>query len=190
MGAAIAVALAVGIGTTGVRSNTTYKKPTQIIAAAKTTTLTDYHSNTEFTKSSDVKKIISTYSVKKEGYKDQVSYVRSITADTSLTQSIKESVTTTYDFSNIVSVSGKNAALESCLTSAYGFSVSNRSNMNETFKLSSENGADLNIYVLNRTYDYQLWETDLSHDISSDSYLGNGTIKRPVGLIITVSKNS
>ena len=225
MGAAIAVALAVGIGTTGVRSNTTYKKPTQIIAAAKTTTLTDYHSNTEFTKSSDVKKIISTYglkdsdktnkivyipvnnysvndadgqnnevsvdtrlssySVKKEGYKDQVSYVRSITADTSLTQSIKESVTTTYDFSNIVSVSGKNAALES-----YGFSVSNRSNMNETFKLSSENGADLNIYVLDRTYDYQLWETDLSHDISSDSYLGNGTIKRPVGLIITVSKNS
>ena len=50
--------------------------------------------------------------------------------------------------------------------------------------------ADLNIYVLDRTYDYQLWETDLSHDISSDSYLGNGTIKRPVGLIITVSKNS
>ena len=211
MGAAIAVALAVGIGTTGVISNTTYKKPTQIIAAAKTTTLTDYHSNTEFTKSSDVKKIISTYglkdsdgqnnevpvdtrlanySVKKKGYKDQVSYVRSITANTSLAQSIKESVTTTYDFSNIVSVSGKNAALESCLTSAYGFSVSNRSNMNETFKLSSENGADLNIYVLNRTYDYQLWETDLSHDISSDSYLGNGTIKRPVGLIITVSKNS
>ena len=61
MGAAVAVALAVGIGTTGVISNTTYKKPTQIIAAAKTTTLTDYHSNTEFTKSSDVKKIISTY---------------------------------------------------------------------------------------------------------------------------------
>ena len=214
MGAAIAVALAVGIGTTGVISNTTYKKPTQIIAAAKTTTLTDYHSNTEFTKSSDVKKIISTYglkdsdktnkivyipvnnysvndadgqnnevsvdtrlssySVKKEGYKDQVSYVRSITADTSLTQSIKESVATTYDFSNI----------------AYGFSVSSRSNINETFKLSSKNGTDLNIYVLNRTYDYQLWETDLSHDISSDSYLGNGTIKRPVGLIITVSKNS
>ena len=229
MGAAIAVALAAGVGTTGVSSNTTYKKPTQIVASAKTTTLTDYHSNTEFTKSSDVKKIISTYglkdsdktskivyipvnnysvndadgqnnevpvdtrlanySVKKKGYKDQVSYV-SITADTSLAQSIKESVTTTYDFSNIVSVSGKNAALESCLTSAYGFSVSNRSNMNETFKLSSENGANLNIYVLDRTYDYQLWETDLSHDISSDSYLGNGTIKRPVGLIITVSKNS
>ena len=58
MGAAVAVALAVGIGTTGVRSNTTYKKPTQIIAAAKTTTLTDYHSNTEFTKSSDVKNYI------------------------------------------------------------------------------------------------------------------------------------
>ena len=126
MGAAIAVALAAGVGTTGVSSNTTYKKPTQIVASAKTTTLTDYHSNTEFTKSSDVKKIISTYglkdsdktskivyipvnnysvndadgqnnevpvdtrlasySVKKEGYKDQVSYVRSITADTSLTQ--------------------------------------------------------------------------------------------------------
>ena len=126
MGAAVAVALAAGVGTTGVSSNTTYKKPTQIIAAAKTTTLTDYHSNTEFTKSSDVKKIISTYglkdsdktskivyipvnnysvndadgqnnevsvdtrlssySVKKEGYKDQVSYVRSIAADTSLTQ--------------------------------------------------------------------------------------------------------
>ena len=216
MGAAIAVALAAGVGTTGVSSNTTYKKPTQIVASAKTTTLTDYHSNTEFTKSSDVKKIISTYGLKdsdktskivyipvnnysvndadgqnnEKGYKDQVSYVRSITADTSLAQSIKESVTTTYDFSNIVSVSGKNAALESCLTSAYGFSVSNRSNMNETFKLSSENGANLNIYVLDRTYDYQLWETDLSHDISSDSYLGNGTIKRPIGLIITVSKNS
>ena len=133
---------------------------------------------------------LASYSVKKEGYKDQVSYVRSITADTSLTQSIKESAATTYDFSNIASVSGKNTALESCLTSAYGFSVSSRSNMNETFKLSSKNGADLNIYVLDRTYDYQLWETDLSHDISSDSYLGNGTIKRPVGLIITVSENS
>ena len=58
-----------------------------------------------------------------------------------------ESVATTYDFSNIASVSGKNTALESCLTSAYGFSVSNRSNINETFKLSSKNGADLNIYV-------------------------------------------
>ena len=64
MGAAVAVALAAGVGTTGVSSNTTYKKPTQIIAAAKTTTLTDYHSNTEFTKSSDVKKIISTYGLK------------------------------------------------------------------------------------------------------------------------------
>ena len=117
MGAAIAIALAVGIGTTGVRSNTTYKKPTQIIASCQNNNLTDYHSNTEFTKSSDVKKIISTYglkdsdktskivyipvnnysvndadgqnnevpvdtrlanySVKKKGYKDQVSYVRS-----------------------------------------------------------------------------------------------------------------
>ena len=56
---------------------------------------------------------LANYAVKKKGYKDQVSYVRSITADTSLAQSIKESVTTTYDFSNIVSVSGKNAALES-----------------------------------------------------------------------------
>ena len=230
MGAAIAVALAAGVGTTGVRSNTTYKKPTQIVASAKTTTLTDYHSNTEFTRSSDVKKIISTYglkdsnktskivyipinnysvndadgqnnevpvdtrlasySVKKKGYKDQVSYVRSSTTDTSLAQSIKESVATTYDFSNIASVSGKNTALESCLTSAYGFSVSSRSNVNETFKLSSKNGADLNIYVLDRTYNYQLWETDLSHDISSDSYLGNGTIKRPIGIIITISENS
>ena len=58
MGAAVAVALAAGVGTTGVSSNTTYKKPTQIIAAAKTTTLTDYHSNTEFTKSSDTGQII------------------------------------------------------------------------------------------------------------------------------------
>ena len=32
MGAAVAVALAAGVGTTGVSSNTTYKKPTQIIA--------------------------------------------------------------------------------------------------------------------------------------------------------------
>ena len=40
MGAAVAVALAAGVGTTGVSSNTTYKKPTQIIAAAKTTTAT------------------------------------------------------------------------------------------------------------------------------------------------------
>jgi hypothetical protein len=61
---------------------------------------------------------LASYSVKKKGYKDQVSYVRSITADTSLTQSIKESAATTYDFSNIASVSGKNTALESCLTSA------------------------------------------------------------------------
>lgn len=35
-------------------------------------------------------------------------------------------------------------------------SLLNRSNINETFKLSSKNGADLNIYVLDRTYDYQL----------------------------------
>ncbi|MFR4611640.1 MAG: hypothetical protein ACLT61_13205 [Anaerostipes hadrus] len=75
MGAAIAVALAVGIGTTGVISNTTYKKPTQIIAAAKTTTLTDYHSNTEFTKSSDVKKIISTYGLKDSDKTSKIVYI-------------------------------------------------------------------------------------------------------------------
>lgn len=229
MGAVIAAALAVGAGTTGVKSNTTYKEPTQIVTSAKTTTLTDYHSNTEFTKSSDVKKIsaayglkdsaktskivyipvndysvsdadgqndevsvetrLASYSVKKKGYKDQASYVRSSSADTSLNQAVKESVSTTYDFSNIASVSGKKAALKSCLTTAYGFSVSKKSNVNETFKLSSKNGADLNIYVLNRAYDYQLWETDLSHDVPSDSYLGNGTVKRPVGIIITVSEN-
>lgn len=60
--------------------------------------------------------------------------------------------------------------------------------MNETFKLSSKNGADLNIYVLDRTYDYQLWETDLSHDISSDSYLGNGTIKRQLVSSLLLAK--
>mgnify|MGYP000308488155 CR=1 FL=1 len=65
---------------------------------------------------------LANYSVKKKGYKDQVSYVRSITANTSLAQSIKESVTTTYDFSNIViCIVEKNAALESCLTSALWF---------------------------------------------------------------------
>ncbi len=132
---------------------------------------------------------LANYSVKKKGYKDQVSYVRSITANTSLAQSIKESVTTTYDFS-ISYLYLEKCGIRIMFNICIWFSVSNRSNMNETFKLSSENGADLNIYVLNRTYDYQLWETDLSHDISSDSYLGNGTIKRPVGLIITVSKNS
>ena len=210
MGAAIAVALAAGVGTTGVRSNTTYKKPTQIVASVKKIISTyglkdsdktskivyipvnNYSVNDADGQNNEVPvdTRLASYSVKKKGYKDQVSYVRSSTADTSLAQSIKESVATTYDFSNIASVSGKNTALESCLTSAYGFSVSNRSNINETFKLSSKNGADLNIYVLDRTYDYQLWETDLSHDISSDSYLGNGTIKRPVGIIITVSENS
>lgn len=229
MGAVIAVAVAVGAGTTGVRSNTTYKKPTQIITSAKTTTLTDYHSNVEFTKSSDVKKIsksyglknsektskivyipvndfsvndadgqneevsvetrLASYSVKKKGYKDQTSYVRSDKADATLTQTIQESVSGTYDFSNIKSVSGKYSALRSCLTSAYGFNVSKKSNVNDTFKLSTKNGADLSIYVINRTYDYQLWENDLSHDISSDSYLGNGTVKRPVGVIITVNEN-
>lgn len=229
MGAVIAVAVAVGAGTTGVKSNTTYKNTTQIVTSAKTTTLTDYHSNVEFTKSSDVKKIsasyglkdsdktskivyipvndfsvndadgqndevsvetrLANYSVKKEGFKDQVSYVKSSTADASLTQTIKESVNTTYDFSNIKSVSGKHSALKSCLTSAYGFCVSKKSNVNDTFKLSSKNGADLNIYVVNRTYDYQLWESDLSHDVASDSYLGNGSVKRPVGVIITISEN-
>lgn len=229
MGAVIAATIAIGASTTGVRSNTTYKQPTQIVKSAKTTTLTDYHSNVEFTKSSDVKKIatsyglkdsdqankivyipvndysvndvsgqndevpvetrLANYSVKKKGYKDQVSYVKAATADNTLNQTIKESVATTYDFSNIASVSGKNSALKSCLTSAYGFNVSKKSNVSNTFKLSTKNGADLNIYVINRTYDYQLWRTDLSHDVPSDSYLGNGTVKRPVGVIITVSEN-
>lgn len=229
MGVVIAAALAVGAGTTGVKSNTTYKNPTQIVTSAKTTTLTNYHSNVEFTKSADVKKIsasyglkdsaktskivyipvndfsvndadgqndevsvetrLAAYSVKKKGFKDQVSYVKSSTADASLTQTINESVNTTYDFSNIASVSGKHSALKSCLTSAYGFSVAKKSNVNDTFKLSSKNGADLNIYIVNRTYDYQLWESDLSHDVSSDSYLGNGSVKRPVGMIITISEN-
>ena len=229
MGAVIAAAVAVGAGTTGVKSNTTSKEPTQIVRSAKTTTLTDYHSNTEFTKSSDVKKISTTYglkdsdktnkivyipvndysvndadgqneevsvetrlasyTVKKKGYKNQASYVKSSTADASLNQTINETIATTYNFSNIASVSGKDVALKSCLTSAYGFSVSKKSNVNESFKLSSKNGADLNIYVINRTYDYQLWEADLSHDVPSDSYLGNGTIKRPVGIIITISEN-
>ena len=49
---------------------------------------------------------LASYSVKKKDNKIS-SYVRSSTADTSLAQSIKESVATTYDFSNIASVSGK-----------------------------------------------------------------------------------
>ena len=75
MGAAIAIALAAGVGTTGVRSNTTYKRPTQIVAATKTTTLTDYHSNTEFTRSSDVKKIISTYGLKDSDKTSKIVYI-------------------------------------------------------------------------------------------------------------------
>ena len=75
MGAVIAVAVAVGAGTTGVKSNTTRKEPTQIITSAKTTILTDYHSNTEFTKSSDVKKISTSYGLKDSDKTNKIVYI-------------------------------------------------------------------------------------------------------------------
>lgn len=229
MGAVIAAAVAISAGTTGVKSNTTYKNATQIVKSAKTTTLSDYHSNVEFRKSSDIQKIsksyglkdskkidkiiyipvndysvndasgqneevsvntrLASYSVKKKGYKDQVSFMNSKKAVSDSSLALNESVHTTFDFSNIKSVSGQKAALKSCLSSAYGFSVSKKSNVNNTFKTSLPDHAAMNLYVVDRSYDYQLWENDLAHDVPSDSYLGSGTVTRPIGVIVTVNEN-
>lgn len=131
---------------------------------------------------------LASYSVSKKGFYDQASFVDSAKSkDHSFT--LNKSVLTNYDFSNIKSISGSDAALESCLKKAYDFSVSKKSILKESLKISSKDDASIQVYTLNRIYDYQLWEADLSKDVSSDSYLGNGTIKRPIGVIITVNAN-
>lgn len=132
---------------------------------------------------------IASYSVVKKGFYDQASFIDSSKInDPSFT--LNKTISTNYDFSNINSISGKDATLEFCLQKAYDFSVSKESILNESFKISNKNASSIQIYTLNRTYDYQLWEADLSKDVSSDNYLGNGTIKRPMGIIIAIGANN
>lgn len=131
---------------------------------------------------------LASYSVAKKGFYDQASFADSSKSNAS-SFTLNQTISTDYDFSNMNSISGRASALESCLKKAYDFSVSKKSILNDTLKISNKNESSIQIYTLNRTYDYQLWEADLSKDVSSDSYLGNGTIKRPIGVIITVSTN-
>lgn len=229
MGALIAAAVAVGAGTTGVKSNSTTNQ-TRIVKSVQSTTLTDYHSNVRFTKSSDIKKIstsyqlnqtgsvkeivylpvndysaidscgqdesvsvetrLASYSVKKKGFKDEVTYLSSSKILTGSDLNFNKSLSATFDFSDINAVSGGKSALRSCLKSAYGPSVTKTSTIKDTLKISSENDSTIQAYVIDRTYDYQLWQSDLSHDVPSDSYLGSGTIKRPVGVILMISENN
>lgn len=228
MGAIIAAAVAVGAGTTGIKSNTTTNQ-TRIVKSAQSTSLTDYHSNVRFTKSSDIKKIsasyqlnqsdrvkeivylpvndystvdaygqkesvsvetrLASYSVKKKGFKDKISYLNSSKVLAGSDLNFNESLSATFDFSDINAVSGGNAALRSCLKSAYGPSVTKTSTIKDTLKISSKNDSTVQAYVIDRTYDYQLWQSDLSHDVPSDSYLGSGMIKRPVGVVLMISEN-
>ena len=132
---------------------------------------------------------LANYSVVKKGFYEQTTFIDSCnTTDHSFT--LNKEVSTNYDFSNISSISGETTTLKSILKKSYDFSISKNYKLNDSFQISNEQKeASLQIYTLNRTYDYQLWESDLSHDIPSDSYLGSGTIKRPIGVIIAVTTN-
>lgn len=77
--------------------------------------------------------------------------------------------------------------MDSCLKSAYGISATKGFKVNDALEITDNDSANISLYVLERSYDYQLWESDLSQDVPSDSYLGAGTVTRPLGLVIMIT---
>ena len=174
------------------------------------TTLSERHAKVEFTQKKDIKKIASSYnlkktddikkiiyipindysvndidgqkdivsvetrlasySIKKQGFHDQAVYKESFkTTDKEMTLSKK--VFCSSNFSNKKSIAGGDSALDSCLKSAYGISATKGFKVNDALEIT----------------DNQLWESDLSQDVPSDSYLGAGTVTRPLGLVIMIT---
>lgn len=128
---------------------------------------------------------LASYSVKKQGFCDKVSFAESFkTSERKI--NLDKKISCSDDFSNIKSVAGRKSTLNVCIKSAYGISATKSYKVKDTLEISDKNSVNVSIYVLERNYDYQLWKSDLSRDISSDSYLGKGTIRRPLGLIVMI----
>ncbi len=129
---------------------------------------------------------LASYSIKKQGFHDQAVYKESFkTTDKEMTLSKK--VFCSSNFSNKKSIAGGDSALDSCLKSAYGISATKGFKVNDALEITDNDSANISLYVLERSYDYQLWESDLSQDVPSDSYLGAGTVTRPLGLVIMIT---
>lgn len=77
--------------------------------------------------------------------------------------------------------------MDSCLKSVYGISATKGFKVNDALEITGNDSANIGLYVLERSYDYQLWESDLSQDVPSDSYLGAGTVTRPLGLVVMIT---
>ena len=128
---------------------------------------------------------LASYSLKKQGFQDKVSFCGSLkTSEKKI--SLNKRVSCSNNFSDIRSVVGGKSTLDSSMKLAYGVSSMKSFKVKDDLKLSDKNSSNVSIYTLERGYDYQLWESDLAHDVPSDSYLGSGTIKRPLGLIVVI----
>ena len=227
MGGVVAIALAFGASTniTTTHANLQHKSE-KLIQASDSTTLSERHAKVEFTQKKDIKKIASSYnlkktddikkiiyipindysvndidgqkdivsvetrlasySIKKQGFHDQAVYKESFkTTDKEMTLSKK--VFCSSNFSNKKSIAGGDSALDSCLKSAYGISATKGFKVNDALEITDNDSANISLYVLERSYDYQLWESDLSQDVPSDSYLGAGTVTRPLGMVIMIT---
>lgn len=227
MGAVVAMTVAFGASTNITTTHANLQHKTEkVIQVSGSTTLSDHHDKVEFTKSNDMKKIITSYhlrktdnikkiiyipikdysindmtgqkdvvsvqtrlasySMKKQGFHDQASFKESFkTTDKKI--SLSKKVFCSSDFSNKKSIAGGDSALDSCLKSAYGISDTKDFRVKDTLENVDNDSVNVSIYVLERSYDYQLWESDLSQDVPSDSYLGSGTLTRPLGLVIMVT---
>ena len=104
------------------------------------------------------------------------------------TLSISESVETTVSFSSTAGIEGKIKKVKSTLSLAYGFDVSKSISCTDTQNVVVSKGCKRNCkaYVNIKTYNYELWEDDQWYD----DYICKGKIKKPVGVIFTIGKNT
>ena len=99
---------------------------------------------------------------------------------------ISESVATTVSFANSASIEGGTAELKAVLKAEYGFSMTKKRSVSDTQNVKVPSGYKKNVkaYVNNKIYSFEIWEDDIKYD----DYIGKGTIKKPVGVIFTISE--
>ena len=100
---------------------------------------------------------------------------------------INEEYSSTVSFNNESSMSVGKSPLNAALKSSLRFSVTKARTVSDTQKVTVKSGHKRNCkaYVNNKVYKFELWEDDPKYD----DYVGKGYVKKPVGVIFTLSKN-
>lgn len=77
--------------------------------------------------------------------------------------------------------------VESKLSAALGFSVTDSRKIVNSQSIKVKNGCKRNLraYVNLKVYKYQLWEDDPV----SDDYYGSGSVKKPIGVVFSIGDN-